>query len=394
MNLTKNLLEDSISDSTQDTTLAHQNTSLTQDTVRVAIIGAGGIAYKFHLPELTRIPGVTVTHLAGRKETRLKTLCERFSVPHWTTDPHTLFTNPDIDAIVVATPHPLHVSFGIEALRAGKHLLMQKPLCADMSEADRFLAGVEKTEKTVMCLPHLGAEIYAIKREAEAGHIGKISAAHCRVSHGGPEVYYAEILDAFGEGEGENSGEALWFFKSGEAAVGALFDMGVYAASVLVSTMGRVKSVMGMVSTHDKPTELEDTATLLLEFASGAIGTLETGWCDPAKTYCLRLHGTTGKLCAPGEAGASATRWEPGSYTREDTPSLPHPLDSMSDSRGSAHEHWIRCIRERRQPELSNARLAHHVTQVLLAGLESANTGRRIELSSSYLTGFVENDTK
>ncbi len=348
--------------------------------MNIAVIGAGGIAHKFHLPQLKEIPGVRVTHVAGRKEARLKTLCSRFDVPHWTTDPDSLLSDPEIDAVIVATPHPHHVSFGIKALSAGKHLMMQKPLCASLEEADSFVEAVEKTDRTVMCLPHFGAEIYAARHEAQAGSIGSISAAHCRVSHGGPEVYYAEIRDAFGEAD--EPGETLWFFQPGDAAVGALFDMGVYAASVLTAVMGDVKSVMGMVSTHAKPTELEDTATLLLEFRSGAIGTLETGWCDPAKTYRLSLHGTGGKLSMPGDGEVCVTRWEPGSLVREDVPPRPFPLALAPYSRGNAHEHWTRCIRERQEPELSHARLARHVTEILLAGLTSAKTGTRLPLHS------------
>ena len=94
----------------------------------------------------------------------------------------------------------------------------------------------------------------------QEGAIGKPSGAHCRTSHGGPEVYYAEIRDGFGEPD-----EGLWFFQADQAAVGALFDMGVYAVSSLVAALGPVTSVLGQVATLDKPTTLEDTATLILQ---------------------------------------------------------------------------------------------------------------------------------
>jgi predicted dehydrogenase len=141
-----------------------------------------------------------------------------------------------------------------------------------------------------------------------------------------------------------------------------------------------VTTVSGQVATLDKPTQLEDTASLLLQFKNGAIATAETGWCDPARTWQLRVHGTAGKLIAPGQDGAGLTHWVPGSYTREDIPPVPHAVDPSSSSRGNVHEHWLACIRERRQPEQSHARAARHVTEILLAGLESSRTGRRIDL--------------
>lgn len=345
--------------------------------MNVGIIGAGGIAQKLHLPQIAEMDEMQVTHLCGRKEARLKILAERFDVPHWTTDHHALLSDNSLDGIIVALPHPLHVPVGLQVLAAGKHLLMQKPLCGDMGEADAFVQAVEGTDRTVLVLPHFAPEIYRTRELIGEGVIGKPSGAHCRTSHGGPEVYYAEVRDGFGETEGD-----LWFFDAQQASVGALFDMGVYAVAALVASLGTVRSVMGMAATLDKPTQLEDTASLLLQFESGALATAETGWCDPARTWQFRVHGTRGKITVPGQDGASMTRWEPGSYTREDFPPVPHPVDAAGSSRGNVHQHWLQCIREGRQPELSHAWAARHVTEILLAGLESARTGSRIPLHS------------
>ncbi len=343
--------------------------------LNVGIIGAGGIASKFHLPEMARVDGARVTHLAGRNLGRLQKLAAHFDVPNVTQDYAALLADPSVDAVIVAAPHTAHVPLGLAALAAGKHLLMQKPLCASMDEADAFLEAAERSDRTVMCLPHFGHEVYACRELIAQGKIGKLSGANCRVSHGGPEVYYAEVRDFFGEAEA-----GLWFFEKGEAAVGALFDMGVYAVASLVAMLGAAKSVTGMIATADKPTELEDTATLVIQFANGAIGTAETGWCDPAKTSQWRIHGTRGKITLDG---AGLTQWEPGSYTREDTPAIARRIDGESHGRGSAHDHWIRCIRENRPPELSSVRMARHVTEILLAGLESARSGQRIAVHSA-----------
>jgi predicted dehydrogenase len=346
--------------------------------MNVGIIGAGGIAQKLHLPQIAKMPDMRVTHLSGRKESRLRTLAERFDVPHYSTDHGDLLADDSLEGIIVALPHPLHVPVGLDVLAAGKHLLMQKPLCGDMDEADQFVAAVEKTDRTVLVMPHFAPEIYRSRELVNGGAIGKPSGAHARTSHGGPEVYYAEVRDGFGE-----QGEDLWFFDAQQASVGALFDMGVYAVASLVAAMGTVTSVMGEVATLDKPTPLEDAASIVLRFRNGAIGTAETSWCDPARTWQFRIHGTRGKLTIPGHDGASMTRWEPGSYTREDIPPVPHAVDASDAARGNVHDHWLQCIREARQPELSHAQAARHVTEILLAGLESSKIGRRVEIRST-----------
>ncbi len=345
--------------------------------LQIGIIGAGGIAAKMHLPGLASLPDARVTWLHGRTESRLHTLAERFDVPHTTTDYREMLADDALDAVIVATPHPQHVGPGIEALRAGKHLMMQKPLCGDMAEADAFVEAADASDRVVLCLPHFSAEVYRARQLIRAGTLGKPSGAMCRTSHGGPEVYYAEVRDDFGE-----SGDDLWFFDANRASVGALFDMGVYAVSNLVAALGSVTRVTGRVATLDKPTTLEDTATLLLDFENGALGTAETSWCDPARTWDFRIHGTAGKLTIPGRDGATMSLWTPQSYTREDAPPLIEPVDASGASVGGAHEHWLYLIREGRQPPLSNAHAARHVTEILLAGLESSRTGQGIALRS------------
>jgi predicted dehydrogenase len=254
---------------------------------------------------------------------------------------------------------------------------MQKPLCDTMEDAERFVQAVQASNRTTLVLPHFGPTVYAAIDLVAQGQIGKVSGVSGRSSHGGPEVYYSEVRDAF-----EEKSDDLWFFDAKRASVGALFDMGVYACSQVVVCGGTVKRVFGRTATVDKPTQLEDTATLLLEFESGALGTVETGWADPAQTRFLRVHGTRGKFEMPGHAGNPMTRWEPGSYTREDIPPVPSAVDVAPYSQGDAHEHWLACIRDGVQPPLSNAQTARHVTEVLLAGLESARTGRPVEIKS------------
>ena len=348
------------------------------DNLNVGIIGAGGIAQKLHLPDIARTPGLRVTCLAGRKEHRLRSLAERFNVPRITTDLEALLADDSIQGVVIATPHPLHVRYGLAALKAGKHVFMQKPLCGDMGEANAFAEAVERSDRTVLCLPHFGDATYRARSLVREGAIGTISGAYCRASHGGPEVYYAEVRDGFGETGGD-----LWFYDAKQASVGALFDMGVYAVAQLVAVVGRVVKVFGRATTVAKPTTLEDTATLLLEFENGALGTAETGWCDPAQTRGLRINGTTGKLESPGADGEALTRWEPGSYTREDLPAVPHTIDVSGASPGGMHAHWLECIRAGTQPPVENAWAARHVTEILLAGLESSRSGRVVEIRSS-----------
>ena len=190
----------------------------------------------------------------------------------------------------------------------------------------------------------------------------------------GPEIYYAEVTDSFNEVRVEND---FWFFDADTAGGGALIDMGVYSIANLVALLGKVDYVTARMTTVAKPTAMEDTATLILEFADGALATAETGWCDPARSSFLRVHGTAGKLIQSEE---SIEYIRPSSFEREWAAPLvdeirPAPVVNQ-------HEEWLRCIENGKQPEISNLWTARHITEIMLAAVSSNEEGRRIAIHS------------
>ncbi|MCH7988840.1 MAG: Gfo/Idh/MocA family oxidoreductase, partial [Planctomycetes bacterium] len=284
--------------------------------LRVGIIGAGGIAAKLHLPEMLSVEDAEVTLISGRRESRLKTLCRKFDVPQWTQSYDDVVSDAGIDAVIISLPHPLHVEWGLKSLDAGKHVFMQKPLSTSMDEADRFVEAAENTDRTVFALPYVSRPpVLAARQMAREGKLGTVSAARARHSHGGPEVYYAGIQQILEE----EPDDALWFFDADKADVGALFDMGVYAIANLVTLIGSVKAVTARLTTVAKPTRLEDTAVVLLDFENGALGTAETGWCDAARSGEFSVHGTEGKVVSNSRDGSLI--WSrPSSKADEDAP--------------------------------------------------------------------------
>ncbi len=344
--------------------------------LNIGILGAGGIAALSHLPEIADVPGMRVTHICGRQERRLRLLCQRFDVPRYSTSWTALLDDETLDAVIVALPHPLHAEAGLAALERGLHLFMQKPLCATLAEADALVAASEtRPDQIVYCRPAFDAVVYEMRSMLQSGAIGQISGALARHSHGGPEVYYAEVSDAFEEPRDPNN---LWFFDADRAGGGALIDMGVYSIANLVALLGKADHVTARLATLAKPTRLEDTASLILEFATGALATAETSWCDPARSSYLRLHGTAGKLI---KAGDSIKYVRPSSYEREWAAPL---VDEIIPPRvANQHEEWLRCIERGQQPALSNLWTARHVMELMLAAERSHAAGRRVPINSA-----------
>ncbi len=348
--------------------------------LNVGILGAGGIAALSHLPEIAEVNRMRVTHICGRTERRLRLLCERFGVPRFSTNWNDLLNDATLDAVIVALPHPLHAEAGLAVLERGKHLFMQKPLCTTLDEADQLVAASEAhPDQIVYCRPSFSAVVYEMRRQLAAGAIGTVSGALARHSHGGPEVYYAEVSDSFNEPRVQDD---FWFFDAETAGGGALIDMGVYAIANIVALLGKAESVTARLSTVAKPTAMEDSATLILEMTSGALATAETSWCDPARSSLLRVHGTAGKLIQEGEGIA----WiRPGSYEREWAAPIveavqPAPVPNQ-------HAEWLRCIERNEQPPLSNLWTARHITEIMLAAVASNDEGRPVPLQSSPRVG-------
>ncbi|NDB22214.1 MAG: gfo/Idh/MocA family oxidoreductase [Proteobacteria bacterium] len=129
--------------------------------VTFGVIGAGGIANKLHLPQIHGMPNATVKRITGRSEARLRILADRWSIPHWSHDWHDVLDDPEIDAVIVALPHPMHVPAGLAVLAAGKHLLMQKPLCDQLDDADRFVEAADAAFErgiVTLAMPHFAPE--------------------------------------------------------------------------------------------------------------------------------------------------------------------------------------------------------------------------------------------
>ena len=345
---------------------------------RVGVIGAGGIAAKLHLPEMQVVENAEVVVLSGRKESRLKRLCEMYNVRRWTNSYEEVIADPEIDGVIIALPHPLHVKYGLLALEAGKHVHIQKPLSTSLDEAEQFVRAVEASDRTVFALPYVSKpHVLAARDYVKSGKLGTVSSATSRFSHGGPEVYYATIQEILGEEPTDD----LWFFDAQKADVGALFDMGVYSIAHLVAVLGSVVAVTCRATTIAKPTELEDTATIILEFESGALGTAETGWCDGARTYDFSIHGTEGKVTNPNLTGDLIFA-RPSSLVDEDAPLIEDVVATDQYPDLNSHQQWIACARQGIQPPISDVHFARHVTEIMLKSLESSQQRRTMEIES------------
>src|SRR5690349_4476182 len=106
-------------------------------TVAIGVIGCGQIAQAVHLPVLSRLPGVRVTALADTDATRLSQAAARVPRAACFSDYARLLATPEVDAVVICAPPALHAEVAVAALKANKHVYLEKPLATTLEDADR-----------------------------------------------------------------------------------------------------------------------------------------------------------------------------------------------------------------------------------------------------------------
>ena len=339
-------------------------------TIQFGLIGCGGIANGFHLNDMSKIDGVRLVALADVRREAAESTAERWK-EHWpdpviTTSPEELLARDDLDVVLVATHHETHAEYGAQAIEAGKHVLVQKPLTTKLSHADRFVEAADAhPDILVQCFPYNWSNATrAAIRLLEEGAIGRPVQARLRVAHPGP-------------------GRASWFYDPEIAGFGASCDMGVYAVSGITTLMGPAVSASGLVGTFEEGVRIDDAATWLLQFASGAFGTAETSWTSLQTTEPFTLWGTEGVIVLNAPEGPRLRVYRRtsgasfGSKGEWETPEL------EPDPTAAPHRHFVECLRAGVQP-FGTPRHARHVVEVLLAAHESSRTGQRIELQTTF----------
>ena len=121
---------------------------------RIGLIGAGDYATGMHLPNLQRLGSLfSLRAVCSRRGSKAKTVADQFQAEYSCADPVEILRDPDIDAVIIATRHNLHGTQVLDALRAGKHVLVEKPLALSLQELDAieaFYAG--EGDKPLLCV--------------------------------------------------------------------------------------------------------------------------------------------------------------------------------------------------------------------------------------------------
>ena len=195
------------------------------EKVRIGIIGCGGIANGKHLPALQKVKEAELVAFCDIIEEKAVKAAKEYGTPDAKvyTDYKELLKDESIDAVHVLTPNRSHSFISIDAMRAGKHVMCEKPMAVTYEECEAMTKAAEESGKYLM----IGQNQRLTKAHVKAkemireGLIGKVLTFRTTFGHGGPETWSID------------PGKKTWFFDKKRAAMGAMADLGIHKTDLI-----------------------------------------------------------------------------------------------------------------------------------------------------------------
>jgi predicted dehydrogenase len=268
--------------------------------IRLAIIGTGGIA-NHHAQQFAKVPGCKIVAGCDVEPVKAGAFCAKYSIPNAYSDVDAMLKECKIDAVVIGTPDRFHAPLSIKAIRAGKHVLCEKPLAMNYAEAMTMVkAAKSKRVINMVNLSYRNAPaIHKAHQMIADGELGTI--VHVDAS------YLQSWLVSVQWGDWRTSPALAWRLSKRHGSMGVLGDIGIHLFDFASYAAGAVKGVNAHLKTFTKVKgrklgeyilDANDTALMQVEFKNGALGMLHvTRWATGhLNTIQLLVCGTKGAL--------------------------------------------------------------------------------------------------
>ncbi|MBI1874730.1 MAG: Gfo/Idh/MocA family oxidoreductase [Acidobacteria bacterium] len=250
--------------------------------MRIGIIGGGNIS-ETHARAARAVPGLDVVAFYGLNHERTARLARHYGGTAYD-DFETFLTHRPMDVVAIGSPSGLHGEQGIAAARRGLHVLVEKPLDITTERADALIAAADAAgvKLGVFFQDRLRPAACEMKAMLDAGEIGDPVMISGRVKWYRPPEYYSG-----------SRWRGTWALDGG----GALMNQAIHTVDLMLWLFGPVARVYGCCATRVHAIEVEDTAASILEFASGAVGTIEAATSVfPGYNRRLEVTGSEGTL--------------------------------------------------------------------------------------------------
>jgi predicted dehydrogenase len=331
--------------------------------VRVAVIGAGAIAQVVHLPLLSRMRGVEIAAVSDRDEHTARTIAERYGTRALSAEQ--IWGDESIRGVIVATPSHRHEENVIDALHAGKYVLVEKPLALTADGVQRVLDEDGAQGRLLVGMnQRFRPDARALRSFVASGELG--------------DVYY---LKTGWLNRTKPTGRLRSWRLNRATGGGALMDLGLQMLDLALWTFGYPKPLRVSAHVHVPPgAEVEDAAALLLRLENDRLINLEVTWSLISRRDRQFLH-------VLGTAG-SGTLSPLQVYRQMDTglvdvaPSLPPGTENLfTASYRNELQHFVELLRGEKQAAAPTEHVG--LMRIMEAARTSAEEGREIDLGDA-----------
>ena len=278
------------------------------------------------------------------------------------------FLDAGLDAVIVATPSGQHFEQAKAALGAGLHVLIEKPICLEVAEAQELVSlAAEKNLRLGVTFQRRADPLFiAVKEAVASGALGKPTLLTITMPYYRTAEYYAS---------------AAWRGTFSEDGGGVLMNQGIHLVDLAVWLFGAVRRVSAFATTRLHDVEVEDTLSATLEFSSGALGTVAgTTASPPGVTHSIEVCSTAGSLRLEGER---VVRWDvPGRVRPEGGKgdgAAADPRATSTENHARIVADFIEAVQTGRSPRVTGEDAMLSLS-VVKAAYTSVREGRTVEL--------------
>jgi myo-inositol 2-dehydrogenase/D-chiro-inositol 1-dehydrogenase len=343
---------------------------------RVVLIGTGFIA-EIHAESYARfVPEAEIVAVWSRSAGRAEAFAAKHHIRRWLTDLDEALAYPEAEVVDICIPNHLHARATTAAAAAGKHVIIEKPLCLTLEEADEMIAACKARDRKLMYAEELcfAPKYERVRGLVAEGAVGAIYHMRQCEKHSGPH--------------------SDWFYDVEQSGGGALMDMGCHGFAWFRWMLGgrpAVVSVHAHMQTgliHKGRTRGEENSICTVEFEGGAIGVVENSWAKlGGMEDRVEACGTGGVIYADLFMGNSALTFSEKGYgyameKAGSTQGWTFTTHEEAFNQGYPHElkHFIGCVRDGGEP-ITTGEDGRAVLELLYAAYHSARVGQKVSLA-------------
>ncbi len=340
---------------------------------KVVLLGAGFIA-DIHMESYHRfVPDAEVVGIFARSPQRAEAFAKKHHIPRWFGELEAAIVESGAEVVDVCLPNFLHHRAVLTAARAGKHVIIEKPLCLTLEEADEMIAACKAADRKLMYAEELcfAPKYERVRKLVNEGAVGKIYQMRQCEKHSGPH--------------------SDWFYDITQSGGGAVMDMGCHGLAWFRWMLGGnprplfVYAHMQNGLIHKGRTRGEENSVCMVEFEGGAIGIAENSWAKHGgMDDRIEVYGTDGVVYADLFMGNSALTYSEKGYG--------YAMEKAASTRGWSFtvfeeafnqgypqelKHFIECVREDKKP-IVTAEDGKAVLQLMYAAYRSARVGQKV----------------